>query len=202
MKRNTRALIAGLSAVFLGSIISLVPRKNATGSTPLPVTVKSSSPVNATTQSVGSSNTSAMPLHMRDIPAHNAFAHFQGCTVPASTHDCSVKITVPSGRELVIETVSVGAALNSGERAVVTMEFTTRGISTNVLTLPLTFAGSFSTESPPDEYAITQPLRVYADPNTTVELDATISDSAGGAGFHFEVSGYLVRCGSGGCSVP
>src|SRR5215469_12235999 len=150
MNRYARALVAAFSAVLLASINSLVRQKSATGSTPLSVTVTNpllpatrsgtgNVSFNGTAQPVSFRNTAATPLSTHDVFRHNGFAQFLGCTVPTSGDTCSVKLEVPPGVELVIETVSVGGALNSGEHTVVTMEFTTRGISSNVLTLPLTF---------------------------------------------------------------
>jgi hypothetical protein len=59
-------------------------------------------------QPVSFSNTGTRPLYIRDVDnsAHMPFAAQASCTVNAGFQGCIANFSVPSGMELVIETVS------------------------------------------------------------------------------------------------
>ena len=153
-------------------------------------------------QPVSFSNTATSPLHIRDVdnPAHLPFAKISGCTVAAGNNGCDVNFSVPSSMELVIETVSVNALLNSGEQGNIHILVKTNGVPLGPFNVPLTLELHTSSG---DVYGTTQPLRLYADPGTTVGIIGLVNDFTGGASFDaLAVSGYLVSCGSGtGCPL-
>lgn len=152
--------------------------------------------------SQGVSNTSAAPLYVRDVdnPAHHPFATSLSCNItPPASQSCASTFSVPSGVELVIETFSVSAALASGQKGSGFIEVTTGGATVS-MAVPLLFTGTFAIF---DTYAATQPLRLYADAGSTVQVGASQTGFAGGAELNFTVSGYTVACGAGtGCPVP
>lgn len=152
--------------------------------------------------SQGVSNTSATPLYVRDVdnPAHHPFATSLSCNIdPATSQSCASTFPVPSGMELVIETFSVSADLASGQKGFGFIQVTTGG-GTVSMAVPLSFTGTFAIF---DSYAVTQPLRLYADPSSTVQLGASQTGFVGGAELNFTVSGYTVACGpSAGCPIP
>jgi hypothetical protein len=155
-------------------------------------------------QQVSFSNTGTTPLYIRDVdnPAHTPFLGTLFCLVPAGSVSCDASFSVPSGSELVIESVSARADLASGERAVVELNVTTNGVTSLFIEIPLTFQ---ITSSGIDTYTANQPVRLYADPGTSPALHAFLSgtSSTGVENFRITVSGYLVSCGSGtGCPLP
>jgi hypothetical protein len=144
-------------------------------------------------------NAPTTPLFTLDVenPAHNPWALPFACTVPSGVSICSSNgFIVPTGSELVIETISAFAALPSGERPQVFFGFVTAGGSTQI-TIPLTFMATTSGIIP-DNYGVTQPVRIYADGGTSVSFAASESGtSAGATNFQFQASGHFVRCGTG-----
>jgi hypothetical protein len=101
----------------------------------------------------------------------------------------SGSFTVPAGKHLVIETVSVLVTVTTGDQVFAELEYRSGGAA-GLLLLPVTFS---DTESPYDDYVATISVHVYADPGTTVRLNA-FSTTSGGivAGSLLNVSGYLV----------
>jgi len=226
VKQFSKLMLIALGFGILTLALSLVPSKpvGAAGSapvmvtnTPLPVqgtvgvnNFPTTQPISGTvsvgnfptTQNVSFSNTSATPLHIRDVdnPAHNPFGIAQVCRLAVGSEGCEFgSITVPAGMEWVIETVSVVATLPSGQRGIVSVQSSVGGFATGA-NIPLTFAGNFNGS---DTYEVTQALRLYADPNSSVQFVAIRNDATGSASFEFEISGYTVTCGSGsGCPVP
>jgi hypothetical protein len=96
-------------------------------------------------------------------------------------------VSVPSGKHLVVQTVSITADLTTGSTApFVDLVYTSGGTAAD-LYVPLTFV---YTSSGFDYYEATVPANIYADPGTSLTLDLT---STGSFGFKFlTVSGYLV----------
>jgi hypothetical protein len=90
------------------------------------------------------------------------------------------------------------AFLNSGAHGLVLMTVRTNGQDRG-FNFPLTFEGTFGTS---DRDGLTQPLHVYADPGSLILIEGDRDNSTGGSEFTFEVSGYLVSCGSGTGSCP
>jgi len=98
-------------------------------------------------------------------------------------------ITVPAGRHLVVETLSVNVDVNpSGSNIEAFVNYTSGGKLVTVF-VPLTFS-STNTSNGFDTYIGTQAVRLYADPGTSVTL--TTSSPTGSQGTTFlTASGYL-----------
>lgn len=98
-----------------------------------------------------------------------------------------ISFTIPKGKHLVIETVSVNVDVTSGNSIYAQVDYTTGGIGGNVF-LPLAYS---YTESGYDTYVATASVRVYADPGSTVRLSTSSPTGSTGTDF-LSVSGYLV----------
>src|SRR5215472_1297712 len=111
------------------------------------------------TPTVHVGNAATSPVLVRDVdnPARKPFAVNTSCVMAAASNNCNAQFSVPAGSELVIENVSVSAAVKTGERTVAQMQVSTNG-AIHHLEIPLTFQGSFSTFSPPDQYTANQSL--------------------------------------------
>jgi hypothetical protein len=160
------------------------------------VSIGNTPSVNATqtgTWDVGiSGNTSTNPLFVRDIdnPAKQPFV--SSCSISFSTpqgNNCQF-ITVPVGKQLVIEVFAVFIQMQVGDRPVETVLVGTQNGSRYVLPYPQSFNGPSGAS---DAWVVSQPLtRAYADPNTTpfCEVGANPSEAIFA---NCTISGYLVN---------
>ena len=107
-------------------------------------------------------------------------------TAQSSAAADSTTILVPSGRHLVVQTFSVRIEVTTGDKVNAFLSYTTHG-TTGYVFIPLTFA---FTASGSDFYVAALPIVIYADPLTSVILEAS---PAGGTTDHtfLTVSGYL-----------
>ncbi len=111
-------------------------------------------------------------------------------TVTASSGFSPATFTVPTGRHLVIQTVSVDVDVTGGNTIFAEMTYTTAGNTDGHLFIPLTYSNHAA--SGYDTYLAALPVQLYADPGTAVELSVS-SPSGGSTGTVFlSVSGYLV----------
>jgi len=126
---------------------------------------------------------------VRDVtnPALQPFAH--SVNVGFSSNPFIDSILVPAGQRLVIETVSADAVLGSGEAVDFTIVAITNGVAV-VYFLPVAFSGNFFGA---DRYSGTQAVRIYADPNSTVQLRAQKNNSSLPGGGTFSISGHFVN---------
>jgi hypothetical protein len=123
-------------------------------------------------------------------------------TIPVNQTVASVGgPSVPMGKRLVIEHVSVTGSLPQGQKVACSV-FVRDPLSRNGILvghgLPVSFLGTFGEgASPqPDVFQASQPIRLYADHTdlnpSTIGFQAERTASAGTAGFTFSFSGYLV----------
>jgi hypothetical protein len=141
-------------------------------------------------------NTTANPVLVRD--ANNpAFQPFQvsgainlndGVNAAAQ----SQPFTVGPGKRLVIEHISATGQLPSGQKFTSIQIFNVGGGYGTNHYLTATMMGSVSGGTI-DQFATSQPVRLYADPGTSVFAVAYRSEAAGQGGLFFTVSGYLVN---------
>jgi hypothetical protein len=139
-----------------------------------------------------SGNTSTNPLFVRDIdnPAKQPFV--STCSISFSTpqgNNCQF-ITVPVGKQLVIEVFAVFIQMQVGDRPVETVLVGTQNGREYVLPYPQSFN---ATSGASDAWVVSQPLtRAYADPNTTpaCEVGANPSEALSA---NCTISGYLVN---------
>jgi hypothetical protein len=150
---------------------------------------------------------SGAALFVRDVdnPAHHPFVAGLStgltCTVASGNGVCNASFSVPSDEELVIETFSIEPFLALGFKAIGIISVVSGGTVVSC-TLPLTFV---DTVSGFDQWVVTQPLRLYADPGSTVSVGIFQNNNNNGAGAtnQFEISGYTIACGAGtGCPIP
>ena len=192
----------GLAVTFGMAIRNFAPTSVEAAPTPTMVTVANTPlPV---TPTVGSA--SATPLYVRNVDnsGHHPFAREVSCSPADQFKSCSVSFSVDSGKELVVETVSVEATVQTGNKTWGVISTSSGGVNLSSVQLPLQFQATFGGSA--DTYGGTQSLHLYADPATAVTLQGQ-EQPLGGATFVFDVSGYTVDCGSSGttsnpCPVP
>lgn len=207
------AVLAGLA--IAGSMMSTYPI-SATNPVPGSAPVNIVSPVPLPVQGtvaignfpsslpVSVSTTPGSPLYIRDVdsPAHNPFAQYLSCAIDPGQETCTAQFTVPTGKALVIETISAIFGVPQGELGWVQLNFLTKGGDMTVA-LPGTLIGTLG---PFTSYAVTQPVRLYVDPGSGVIAHFFVLPPVPANQFptlRIWVSGYLVSCGAGtGCPMP
>jgi hypothetical protein len=213
MKRLTRALAVTFALVILASATYVIPPKSATASTPLPVTVTNtplpvSGNVNASifgtpsvsvsnfpsTQPVSFSNTSTSTLFVdTDGPARQAVSGHCGANFTGSGGATCTLVSVPSGKILVIDTISAavtplaGKAVNDVACDVPVTDINDSS-TTNRFHIGVPLEGSDGTN---DWYLSTIRVAIYAAGGKNVSCFAnTTSDTGGSMAFNF--AGHLV----------
>lgn len=171
---------------------------------PLPVPVTGNTTVSGTVSLASGAtvlvgNTVGNPVRVRNVnDGIQPFQFHATCTSPAGILGCSpFGPPVAPGKRLVIEYVSLEACMAPGQATVVHVQTTVSGVLISH-SLPLTpvapgpgtlFACNLPTTS--STTAMGQQVRLYADPGTTVGLDAFRTSNAGIALFDISISGYL-----------
>lgn len=161
---------------------------------PVPVTVQG----NATVQgSVTVTNTSANPVGVQSADEPGRGAQPFQIQVFGVPFDCSgsppaTALTVPAGSELVIEFVSAAGQGTPGVLVTTSIVTTVNGttVSHQLATVVSAMANVPSGTAPFD---LAQPLRLYADPGTTVKLAGCFQGSIAGTVATVSISGYLLR---------
>ncbi|HSF29447.1 MAG TPA: hypothetical protein VLK82_03100 [Candidatus Tectomicrobia bacterium] len=106
-------------------------------------------------------------------------------------------LTMPRGKRFVIECVGVNAFVQPGQRLFVAVHVTT-GDAIGIY--PIVPAGSSSIADPtfPARTFGSQQVRLYADPETNVDLSVARDDATAGARIFVSLSGMLIdsRMGS------
>jgi hypothetical protein len=131
----------------------------------------------------------ASPLEVRDTdnPARQPFQAEAGCSVAGNF--CNATITVPAGKQLIIEYASMSAAIPTGEVAfakVITFVGGRRATHSLSSSSPATaaFIGQLA--------QVGQLVRLYADPGSTVTFVAERGGPSVLVAFSFSIAGYLV----------
>jgi hypothetical protein len=196
-----------IASVFglLAMVLTLFP-DHRVGAAPAPSTVNVdvvNTPL-PVTGSVGlSGNTAANPLLVRDVdnPARHRYQN-QVILQNDANGGGELQFFVPANQLLVIETVSVLFNLPSGEKPGDTF------LALDELQEPagaryeLPFLSMITTGGR-DYYRTTLPVRLYADPGSSIRCDVQRDSTTGTFNFYLTVSGYLVDCGAGsGCPLP
>jgi hypothetical protein len=126
-----------------------------------------------------------------DNPAFQPFAK-SDVHVPEAGGSDTITFDVPAGKRLVIELVTIGGTLSSGN-ALATAAISTRQPDGSTVKHDLTIPPLFINSSGRPEYTITHPLRLYAEPGSG---SVSIRVARQGLGDTFSVgasiSGYLV----------
>jgi hypothetical protein len=132
-------------------------------------------------------------------PGRSAFAYFENSEWGNSSSP-HAEFTVPAGKRLVIESVSVQADLPTGQNMLsAAVQALVNGKLQDYFMAP-TFTG-LERLNLHRHYVASQQTTVYADAGTTVSVFA-IRDSIATDGGHFNVSvqGHLIDCTAGPCS--
>lgn len=151
------------------------------------------------------SNDAANPVPMVEQkptagdPGRSAFAYFESSEWGNSSSP-HAEFTVPAGKRLVIESVSVQADLPTGQNMLsAAVQAQVNGKLQDYFMAP-TFTG-LERLNLNRNYVASQQTTLYADAGTTVSVFA-IRDSIATGGGHFNVSvqGHLIDCTAGPCS--
>ncbi len=207
--KNLGVVLAGMALLVLtlNSPSSAAPTQNANiispltsgmvavnvGNTPS-VNVANTPTVNAQQSGVWMVDINGTAL-VRDVD-NPALQPFQAgaVEVSASTSTCggfeTTLATVPAMKQLVIEHVSFGGNLPTGQRFLQVHVNNTAGGAAGVHDLPVALQGTGGGTT--DFFAASQPVRLYADPGTIVTACFSRSASAGSATAVWNISGYHV----------
>lgn len=134
------------------------------------------------------------PLFMRDVdnPARQPFQMGFPFTMNSGTQQVFQSFTVPAGKRLVIEYVSMGSGSVPVGQHLFIIITTTVGAVGAFHFVAVTPQGSIPPPNAADTFVASQPMRVYADPGTTVTIQMQRDSADGACGPNLTVSGYLV----------
>lgn len=179
MKRFAKALLVG--GMLAGVVAAVILARPEPAYAPPPA------------QNVNVVNT-PLPVEVTN-PAPQSVQHKCVCVIPNLSQITTDTVTVPSGRRLVIEFVSVRAYLPTGQTPEVQIFTGTGGFPSGTTTsfghwiaLPVTPIPS----GPDDFYHASQPVQLYADPGSSVTIHVARFQSSGTAVFEVGFSGHLV----------
>jgi hypothetical protein len=146
-------------------------------------------------------NDATHPVPVRDVEqtGRQGFRAPVGCRADPGIGFCSETLSIPDGKLLVIETISVSVRVPVGQQPNAEIGV---GDGVHFLTFVLPLQ-KIVTGLPNDEYSALAAVRLYVAPGEQILLTAYRSPSAGSAVALMKLSGYLVDCGTGpGCPVP
>ena len=127
---------------------------------------------------------------MKKAAAISSVLDVPGLPVTPFGETSSPSITVPTGKHLVVETVSVQVDVTPlGRQMEAFVNYTCGGKSVSLF-VPLTFAYG-QTSNQYDTYVALQAVRLYVDPGTTVTVTTFTPTGSTGTLF-LTLSGYLI----------
>lgn len=137
-------------------------------------------------------NTADEPVPTRDVdnPAREPFQRFLVEQLNDGEFSAGdrVSFSVPAGKRLVIEYVSLLSVVPTGQKLRVKIDAFAGGHGSHQLTL----SGEGSFQGGRDDYKASHLTRIYADPGTDVFIRVARNSTSGIAGINASVSGYLV----------
>ena len=133
------------------------------------------------TSNVVVTNSPAQPVPVKEQnnPAFQPFQWQGQPTVALGNSDTITTFTVPAGKRLVIEGISAQVYVSgavTGEVPRLILGTNAAGVWANTFT-PMTYVGN---SGPSPSYAVSQPLRMYADPGSTVDVELRRSTDLNG----------------------
>lgn len=158
----------------------------------------SSRPVAAAPLSSGPINVKIVNPQAQPVPVSDAQIQPFDILVDAPLSDGSIRgsasFTVPSGQRLVIDYIGGNVCLPIGQKAIFEVDVQV-GPTPADFVLPAIPQGTFNAfgGGPCDNFAVSTPVRIYADPNTTVSLAVVRSDPNGSTFSGISLSGHLVN---------
>ena len=174
--------------------ISGTPSVNATITGTPSVSVTGTPTVSVTnlpTGTAGPAPTTVTLVKDLDNPAQQPFQNGLSCaTIASGATSCFSTLTVPAGKELVIEYVQISSRENAGSTTAVYLLTTTVG----GLSIAYSLAPGTAVVVNGNNVRIGEHLtRIYADPGTTVRFDGSENSNSGTVIFTALLSGHLVN---------
>jgi hypothetical protein len=195
MKAAKRHIIAGVGFSILLVTILLLPQKGTAAPPQVqePVDVKV---VNTATQPVPVSVAQPVQVRNTDHPARQAYQTLLSANIPSGEAGGSSSFTVPPGKQLVIEYVSILGVLEEGEKFLMAVINTQVGTGPSVdHVFPLQDRGQVIEGVNPTHFWVgNEQTRIYADPGTTVSVSGqrnNVNPTTGSVSFR--ISGHLVN---------
>ncbi len=203
MKRVARMVIVlvGLGACAMGvTMLGTAPAYTQQGPPGLDVNVVNTPTVNAQQSglwnvgingSVNIGNPAASPVPVRDVdnPARQPFQWpFVWSVAPGSFDEFSPFVTVPAGKRLVIETISVQATADVVSHIRIRIQTTADGQLSGHFIDVANRGGAAGLTN----FHGTHAVRIYADPGSSVRFGAGRNDSSGFVSVEAAISGYFV----------
>jgi hypothetical protein len=184
MRKAITALLLVLVSVVLGATVFREQVAHAAAILNVFVTNDASHPV---------------PVTSADDPGRQAFAFFQSDSWEAGEDSHHVQFTVPTGKRLVIEAVSISGSLDTHGQKMVTaaIQAHVNGKFEDYFMTP-TFTGVNT--SARDVYIASQQTTVYADGGTDVLLFGSRDSFSGGGILNVSVQGHLIDCSAAACN--
>ena len=139
----------------------------------------------------------AVPVRDLDDPGRRAFAFFKNDTYRDGEESHFARFTVPEGKRLVLQSLSVQAALGSGQTMILASVQGKVNDKFYVHHLAPTFTGP--TESGGPMFVCSEERTLYADGGTEVALAWLRNDDTGGGITNAFATGYLIDCETGAC---
>jgi len=139
----------------------------------------------------GGCATSATITRDSDAPARHPFQRFGYFSIDSPAWGASDSFTVPAGKELVIEYLSIRSNIVSGGNQIVTYSLTNTGMGGIGLfsyVPQTTIVSTFGTIG----YLADRLVRIYCDPGSTVTVQALRNGSAGSDTVSYTLSGHLI----------
>ncbi len=218
--KTRKSILATASIAAVALVMALTPtgRAVAQGTTALLVEVVNVPQVNVAnvprvqssqsgswTVAIGNSSRDPVPILDVGSPARQTYRARIPC-ISTSGNVCTVTLTVPSGKLLVIETYSAfcGTEITTGAvRSSIAIDESVGPPSQFFFALePSIFAG-VGLGGLGRHHVITAQLRLYADPGTEVSFGFWKNSPGSTLWCEASISGVLADCGSGpGCPVP
>jgi hypothetical protein len=191
-----------LGGAFAGHAAPDLPPQNVnvinTTSNPVPTQAVGTTTVagnvniaNQPTVKVG--NTAAAPVAVRDVdnPGRHPFQFFATFSKSGGNFISDNQIAVPSGKRLVIETITLQAWVPAGQKLLAQINMVGGGTFAQH-NIVLTPQGGFDCNLL-DYFAATETVRLYADSGSAVPLNVTRNSSDANLwGGSYTVSGYLL----------
>jgi hypothetical protein len=156
------------------------------------------------------SNDAAHPVPVRhqgtvsvtsiDDTARSAFAFFRNDSFRSNEDGHVVSFTVPAGKRLVIQAVSINGLVDTGTGQKIVSTAVQARVNGQLedYIMPPTFTGT--TSGGRDVYTVSQPTTIFADGGTDVDLFAVRNVTTGGAIMNASVQGYLIDCTVAACN--
>jgi len=169
-----------------------------TAAHPVPVTLQGTLPAisgNVAVTNTPTVNVASLPtviFQNRDEPARQPFQRFASFQMQAPATGAGDTFTVPAGKRLVIEYVSLRTNINTGANQVVSYSLSNQGggsLGTFSFVPQPTIDSAIGTTG----YIAHGQLRAYCDPGTNVTITAVRNSTNDSDTVNYTVSGYYVN---------